>query len=444
MGFFDFILGREPTVKNKQLDGWGYNGVGVTAAGVPVNSFSALQQSAVLACTAILSEDLAKLPLMIFRKLDNGGKKPATDHFLYKILKNPNSWQTRFEFIQMMQACLVIASNAFAVILRDSRGYPTELVPIHPSRVSLSQGGDGNYFYNIGRSNFHDTAILKDTPMKVPSEDVFHLKWLSTIESLWGTARVDLAREAIGLSMALDESTARVVSSAARPGGLLMTEAKIGTEQAAHIVAEFARNHSGANRSGGIGLLESGMTYTPLSYNTVDQEFVSQRSFQLSEVARAFRVPLRLLGVIEAGDKSNEVESDQNYINSTLGPYAENWCSRLMKTFDISDDDYIIEFDFNQYMRADLKTRLESLRAGILGSIYTINEAREALGMARVEDGDIILQATNLAPFPYEPPAPNSPQSGPGSDQTGSPGQNGDGDETAEPRVEGDTAAPNS
>jgi hypothetical protein len=64
---------------------------------VPVNAFTSLQHVAVMACVAILSEDVAKLPIRVYRRLPNCGKEEVEDQYLARLLKKPNDWQTRFE-----------------------------------------------------------------------------------------------------------------------------------------------------------------------------------------------------------------------------------------------------------------------------------------------------------------------------------------------------------
>src|ERR1700744_2342576 len=69
------------------IEGWGNSG-----AGVPVNSITAIQHVAVMACVSILSEDIAKLPVKLMRRLPDGGKQQVYNHFLARLLRKPNSW----------------------------------------------------------------------------------------------------------------------------------------------------------------------------------------------------------------------------------------------------------------------------------------------------------------------------------------------------------------
>jgi hypothetical protein len=94
---FGRIFGRSaPTsgdlVGSELFDAWG--GWGASAAGVPVNSLTALQHTAVMTGVSILAEDVAKLPINLQRRLPNGGKArvPAKQHYIARLLRKPNAW----------------------------------------------------------------------------------------------------------------------------------------------------------------------------------------------------------------------------------------------------------------------------------------------------------------------------------------------------------------
>lgn len=53
---------------------------GMTSAGVAISEDGAMRFAAVHACVRVLSEDVAALPLYVYRRLSGGGKERATDH----------------------------------------------------------------------------------------------------------------------------------------------------------------------------------------------------------------------------------------------------------------------------------------------------------------------------------------------------------------------------
>lgn len=67
------------------------------------------------ACIAIVSQNLAAMPLNLYRRSENGGRDRATDHPLYTVLHDmANASMTAFEAREVLIASLMVAGNAFA------------------------------------------------------------------------------------------------------------------------------------------------------------------------------------------------------------------------------------------------------------------------------------------------------------------------------------------
>ena len=52
------------------------------------------------------------------------------------IATRPNAKQTSFEWRQMMQGHLELRGNASSEIILDGRGWPIQLLPLHPDKVT--------------------------------------------------------------------------------------------------------------------------------------------------------------------------------------------------------------------------------------------------------------------------------------------------------------------
>ena len=77
-----------------------------SASGIEVNANSALTASAVFACVRNVSEDLAKLPLILYRRLPAGGKDRAVTHPLHDLVKlRPNQDMTSLAMRQAVMIC---------------------------------------------------------------------------------------------------------------------------------------------------------------------------------------------------------------------------------------------------------------------------------------------------------------------------------------------------
>lgn len=400
-----------------------------SAGGIHITQLSALRVSTVNACVAILSEDVAKLPVHVYRKKSDGGREIVEDHPVENLLHRPNGFQSRFEFIEQMQAALLLRGNAYACILRDWRGRPIALIPVNPDRVWIYESNDGSVFYNVARQGPHDIAVLESLPQLVPSEDMLHVRWLSLENSLWGSSRIALARESIGLALSQQEMAARLSANSTNLGGVLTTEQRLSKEAAERLRKDWKDKQSGVVNSGATAVLEQGLKWQALGMTAQDAEFIASRNLQVEEICRIFRVPPYKVGVQGKGNGSTIEQMDQDYMNNTVSSYLERWEAKISQCFGLDAEGLFVEFDINRFLRASIATRYAAYRTGIVGMFLKPNEARRAENLPDVDGGDQLYQPTNVAPIGFDPTAAGQEQlPGPGSDVTGAPAAGGRGD----------------
>jgi len=91
-----------------------------TAAGLAVSPAKAMYSTAVYACVRILAETLASLPLPLYERLADGGKRRAVGHPLYSLLHDlPNPEMSSFELRETLMGHLALWGNAYAEIEFD-------------------------------------------------------------------------------------------------------------------------------------------------------------------------------------------------------------------------------------------------------------------------------------------------------------------------------------
>ena len=108
----------------------------------PVNAATAQSVSAVYACVAAVSETVASLPLILFRRKGDDRER-ATDHPLYRVLHDQaNPHMTALELRELMQAQVLLRGNSFARIVTGWDGQVRELWPL-PVDTSVLRLPDG-------------------------------------------------------------------------------------------------------------------------------------------------------------------------------------------------------------------------------------------------------------------------------------------------------------
>jgi len=434
MGFWSRI--RYVITGKSTVDDWWaeYGPQASSVGGMIVNQVTALKVSTVLACVAIRSEDVAKLPAHVYRRLPDGGQQIVADHWLERILQRPNDDQSRFEFMEQMQVALMLRGNAYAVIIRDGRGKPIKFIPVNPDRVWIYEAPGGEIFYQVARRGLHETAILSSQPLMIPSEDILHLRWMAIDNLLYGASRIGLSKDVIGLALSQQELAGRLSANSTNLGGVLTTDQKLSKDAAERLAASWKARKQGLQNAGDTAVLEAGLKWQPMGMSARDAELVASRLAQVQEIARLYRMPMHKLGVVDRGIGSSLDQLDQDYMNSVVSSDLGRWEAKLEHIFNLSEEGVFVEFDVTRFLRASMQTRYNAYRTGIVGMFLTPNEARRAEGLPDHPEGDTLYQPTNVAPIGFEP---SGNETGPGSDVTGAPASGGRGDPAA---VEDDSA----
>ena len=365
-------------------------------AGTLVNQSSAMSVPAVYACVSIRAEDVARCVPGLFRRRPDGSREQVYDHPLAKIFRRPNALQTWFEFVEQMHAGLLLRGNAYAVILRDARGAPVELIPINPDLVMVMEAGDGSLFYQVTRSGLYLINKLRAAPLAIPAEDVFHLRGLAFHMTV-GANRVNMARDVIGVAIAQILQAARWIANGALPSGLLKTTKQLSDAAAKRLEQSWRSMFAGPDNTGAVAILEDGLDWTPMKLTAADLEFLSQSKFSVEQIARWFRMPPHKLGMIEALNKTNQLQADQTYVNETIMPDLERWEQKFNVTFDLAAQGLEIDFDENRLLRADIQTRMNIGRLGVLSGLTSPEEWRISENMAPRPEHGVLRAPVNLA-----------------------------------------------
>ena len=365
---------------------------GASATGITVTPESALRCAPVIAAVRVIAEGVAALPLILYQRDDDGAKSRAKDHPLWPILHDqPNQWQTSFEFRETMTAHLMIWGNAYAFINRVE-GRVRELLPIHPSKVeSVEQKPDFKIVYKIKQDDGEAKEFSRDK--------IFHLRGLS-IDGFSGLKTVELSKEAIGLALAMEKHGAKLFANGARLGGLLKHPGKISKEAADRLAASFNEAFSGVDNSHKTALLEEDMDWTQISMSSDDAQFNESRQQQVTEIARALRVPPHMIADLSRATFSNIEHQSLEYVKYILMPWLRRWEQAITRDLLPPDDreNFFAEFLIEGLLRGDSKARAEFYASAIQNGWMSPNEARANENMNARDGGDVYLTPLNMAP----------------------------------------------
>jgi HK97 family phage portal protein len=373
-----------------------------SASGTVVNWKTALQVSTVLACSKVIAEGIAQVPWKIHKGI--GGGSSAEDHPLYDLLyRRPNPWQTSFEFRETLALHVVLTGNAFAWKgMVGSKRELRSLEPIEPGRMTVERQSDGTLRY-------FEVSLAGERIPRDPAT-IWHLRGPSW-NSWMGLEVVRLAREAIGLAMAIESQQAETHRNGARVSGLYSLKNKTGPDRWKQLVDWLARYKSGGDLAGEPLILDDEAKFQSFQLTGVEAQTLESRKHQVEEICRAFRVMPIMVG---QSDKAATYASAEQmflaHVVHCLLPWYERWCMSADVNL-LSEEDrragYYTKLNPNALMRGAAKDRAEfyskALGAGATRPWMTQDEVRgleelDPMGGDAAELGQPIVAAPAAPP----------------------------------------------
>jgi HK97 family phage portal protein len=382
-------------------------GARTTKSGQAVTVARALEVATVLACVRVLADGIAQVPLKLYREREDGrGSDPAREHPLYGVLyRRPNAWQTSFAFRETMMLHLVLCSNFYALKVLV-RGRVAELVPIDPVRVSVKRNPDLTIAYKVRDEE-------GGPPREIPASAIWHVRGPSW-NSWMGMEAVKLARESIGLSMAIEADQARLYANGLRTSGTYSVDGVLTPAQYTDL-RKFIKEYQEDDRGGPL-ILDHAAKYLQQSLSSVDAQTLESRRLQVEEVCRPFRVMPIMVG--HADKTATYASAEQMFLAHVVHTLAP-WCERIEQAIDNdlldaeSDAAVYAKFSLNGLMRGAFSDRMtgysKALGAGGSPAWMTPNEIRAFEEMNPIDGGDELPRPANPPPpgDPRTPPPPN-------------------------------------
>ncbi len=390
----------------------------MSGAGVLVGPEAALKIATVYACRRVIMEDVAKMPIDLYRvtyvddssRVDGKRRRTSreTGHPVSHLIEvAPNHWMSPYEFVEYMVGTAVLYGSAYAYIARDEQGRPVELLPLLPGAVSRVQNQHWEITYYI--SSGQQVLATSD------GSDL--LKLHGPLQTGINSFQVtQVAREAIGLARAIEGAAARFHKNDLRPSGILTSKGKLSGEQLAKLRTEW-QTKFGPGGVGGIAVLDSEFDFKTLTTTSVDSQTIENRKFQIEEICRFFRVVPTVIGHNSGTMSYGTVEQMMlAHITHTLQP----WVTRLEQRLKLDlltlpgDENLTVKLNMDALARGTLGERVTAY-SNMVKVAWTPNEIREREGLDPLEDDSmdkVQLLANNTGLQPASSKAPSDSPSG--------------------------------
>lgn len=361
-------------------------------SGEIVNENTMFAHSAVLGAVTLLADAVASMPLELVRNRGDRTEKLPTPSVLIK----PNDEQSIFEFIHQSMLMLAIHGSAYIYAPRRPGELPPEMRNIHPNKIkNLMRSDDGTIYYSIGKEQFS-------------TRDIRAIHWMLLPGQLKGISPLEAQRNTIGMGIAMDRFLSGFYGDGATPSSVLETDATITKEQAEILRDTWEDSHWKRRRP---AVLTGGLRWRSITTSAADMQMLEHRESIVRDIARVYRIPLHLLAGT-GGDSmtyQNVESAGINFVRYTLLPWMRRLEDAISEMLPVNQR---VRFNADEFMRADLTTRVRAQQVQIASGTLTPNEARALENREPYDGGDEFVMALPGAPMASPNDAGDNPPAG--------------------------------
>jgi HK97 family phage portal protein len=386
-GFFDRFRKEDRAISFQTVWGAGSDLETLNPSGVNINSKTAFEVVAFWSAVSLISDTIATLPVDSYIRQD-GNRRPYRPRPAW--VDQPDVDMTRQAHYQQVLVSLLVSGNSYTRIFRNAAGDVVNLVALDPDTVTVRRSA-------LGRKIF----LVENEGETLTSDEIIHITDLITPGSLVGLSRVERLKEAIGLSSAMQSFASRFFGTGATTQGIIEFPGNLTPDQAKQLRDGFDSAHRGFRRAHKTGVLSGGASYKQTTVPNDAAQFLESRRFSVEEIARAFNIPLSMMGVPGAQSYASTEQNAIQFVVHTLRPFIEKleWAySRLLPV------EAFLKFNVDGLLRGDFSTRISAYSVGLQAGFMSVNDVRRLEDLSPTEGGDqyrvplanIALTDTNL------------------------------------------------
>lgn len=381
----------------------------IAANGGPVGKVTpktCMKSPTVHAIVTAISRRMASTPVHVYKTGTSNGrelKEKLPDHPVAKLLRQPNEWQSRYDYWQDAASAYVRHGRYMAIIGRGFTGPIYRLYPVDPSSVEIKQ--DPNSLAVTFKRGQQEWDFKRVHFVRGPSRDFFS-----------GDSPVDDVATTIALEIAAEEFGASFFDNGAVP--LIMFKYMQGVkgfrtpEDEKNFVSAFQSAFSGKSRHRAM-LIPPGIEKDQVNIENDKAQFIQTRQLQRNIIAGAFGVPPQFVGDLSKGTYNNVEQQSEDFTLNVIMPITtafEAAMERDLLTTSDRNSGIKIRFNLDAELRAAFADRQTGLQIQLQNGVITPNEWREIEGRAPRTDpgGDEFQQSVQT-----QNGAPNDPSSPP-------------------------------
>lgn len=363
---------------------------GATAvSGVNINPSTAMRYAPFFACLKVLSEDVGKLPVKLYKERPERGADVAKAHPIHRLIsRRPNDFMTASEFWEMCTAHQILRGNFYAW-KNVVNGEVVELLPLSPLTTKPKLREDWSLVYDVTFADGKRDILTAD--------QVFHVRAL-TLDGVRGLGALEYARECLGSGIAAERHGAKLFVNGANPGGALQTDQILTDEVFNRVRDTWNEKHQGIDNSHKVAILEGGLKWASVTMTNADAQWLENRKHTDNQICGMLRVPPHKIAILDRSTNNNIEHQALEYVTDALLPIVNRIESRIRLSLlnERDEESHYAKFNVTALLRGDMNARRQFYKDMVFIGAFSPNDVLELEDRNPREGGDIYLTPSNM------------------------------------------------
>lgn len=360
-------------IRLTDTDFWSqFAGGASTSSGQSVNTNTVLSLSAAWACTRLISETIATLPLKLYEHTSTGSRE-AVDHPLYGILTvSPNVDTTATVHWESTIASMLLRGAAWwERILFNGKLIGVNFLA--SERLTRRKISPGLYAYSYRDPR---TDVLRP----ISQSNIVYIPGFS-LDGINGVSVVEYGANVFGNALAADQSAGTTFKNGMMPTVYAKTERLLKQNQRDEFRIASAKV-KGSMNAGEMPLLEGGMSLGTIGIDPKAAQLLETRGYGAAEICSWFRTPAWMVGVANGNQTKWGSGLEQEliaFLTFTLRPWLTRVSQSVMKDLLTPAERirYFTRYDVRELLYADSAARSAFYAVMVDHGLMTRDEVRE-------------------------------------------------------------------
>lgn len=355
------------------------------------SSYAAIYRSqpSVFTVVDFLSRQMSQLGLKVYSRTSDTDREHLADSPITRLLAEPAPGLTYTRLIHRTVADLCIYGNCYWLKLEPPLGVNDgrrSIVPLPVEFVTVRGG-------NIVSAESYELT-MNGQRRSFPAEEIVHFRSYSPDELRMGVSPLEPLRRIIAEEASASAWREVFWRKSARKEGILERPAEApawSDTDMKRFVESWRKFRRGGAREGETPILEDGMKYVDASFSPKEAEFIEGRKLTLEVVARAYHIPLPVLGLTQTATFASQREFHKMLYQDTLGQWTrslEDEIAAGILPWFTDDPDVYVEFNIEEKLRGSFEEQAAMILAAVGGPYMTRNEGRAKLNLPKMDDPD--------------------------------------------------------